>query len=469
MSDFQKIFNFSLQDAERVFAEILKKGNFGELYFEYSETVSVMIEDRIVKSAGKSLSGGVGVRVIDGESTGFAFCETYNLKDIVKAGKFASAMAQSPSNIVISAFKEIEKGDYYAAEFLGEDFSLEERVNILKRLENYAFNYSASIEKVTARLTDSVNYVFVVNSEGEWGFDFRPFVSVSVSSIAVNGKNRQFGKDGFAKRGGFELITEDILKGLAEEASRKAVLNLSAKPAPAGVMPVVLAPGESGVLIHESVGHPLEADFIRKKTSAYAGRVGDKVASEKCTVIDDGTVENNTGSLNFDDELTESQKSVLIENGILKGFMSDRLNASLLGIKPSGNGRRESFKYPPLPRMRVTYLEKGQDNPEDIIKSVKKGIYCCSFAGGQVDISNGDFVFVPNEAYYVEEGKILYPVKNLTLIGNGPDVLTKVDMVGYDLKFSNGNWICGKGQSVPVGIGLPTVRISEMTVGGMKV
>ncbi len=462
---------FNLNDANKVFSEILKKGQFAELYLEVSESISVTFEDNIIKSAGRVQLGGVGVRVIEGETTGYSYCESFDLNSIISAGKFASAAASNRNNkISIPAeFREVKGHNLYSANYILDGFELSKRVEILKKITDFAYKYSRFIKKADARITDSITKVLIINSSGEYGFDFRPVVNVSVSVIAEKDGKREFGRDGFAARGGFELINDNLLKKLANEASRKGILNLDAKPAPAGLMPVILKAGESGVLIHESVGHPLEADFIRKKSSAYTGRVGEKVASSLCTIIDDGTIPNNTGSLNFDDELTKTQKTVLIENGVLQGFMTDRLNADLLSIPYSGNGRRESFKYNPIPRMRVTYLEKGKENPEDIIKSVKKGVLCCSFAGGQVDISSGDFVFVPNESYFVEDGKIKYPVKNLTLIGNGPDVLTKVDMVGFDLTFSTGNWICGKGQSVPVGIGMPTIRIKEITVGGMQV
>ncbi len=461
---------FDLKDANKVFSEILKKGQFAELYLEVSESISVIFEDNIIKSAGRVQQGGVGVRVIDGETTGYSYCESFDLNSIIKAGKFASLAASKKNNVKIPiVFEEVKGHSLYSANYILDGYELSKRVDILKRITDFAYKYSSFIKKANARITDSFTRIMIINSSGEYGFDFRPEINVSVSVIAEKEGKREFGRDGFAARGGFELINNNLLKKLANEASRKAILNLEAKPAPAGLMPVILKAGESGVLIHESVGHPLEADFIRKKSSAYTGRVGEKVASSLCTIIDDGTIPQNTGSLNFDDELTKTQKTVLIEKGVLKGFMTDRLNADLLSIPYSGNGRRESFKHNPIPRMRVTYLDKGEDNPEDIIKSVKKGVLCCSFAGGQVDISSGDFVFVPNESYFVEDGEIKYPVKNLTLIGNGPDVLNRVDMVGCDLTFSTGNWICGKGQSVPVGIGMPTIRIKEITVGGMQV
>ncbi len=467
MEDF---FGFSIEDANKVFASILKKGQFGELFLEFSESISVVFEDDIVKSAVRVQEGGVGVRVVEGETTGYSYCESFDLESILKAGKFASAIASSGKSFLIKEeFKEIKGHNLYRVESILDIFQLNKRVEILKTVSTLAYNYSPLIKKANARCSDSLTRVLIINSKGEYGFDIRPFVNVSVNTIAERENKREFGRDGFAARGGFEFITDEVLKKISSEASRKAILNLDAKPAPAGSMPVILKAGESGVLIHESVGHPLEADFIRKKSSAYTGRVGEKVASSLCTIIDDGTIPDNTGSLNFDDELVLTQKTTLIEKGILKAFMTDRLNADLLSIPYSGNGRRESFKSNPIPRMRVTYLDKGEDAPEDILKSVKKGVLCCSFAGGQVDISSGDFVFVPNESYLIEDGKIKYPVKNLTLIGNGPDVLTRVDMVGHDLKFSTGNWICGKGQSVPVGIGMPTIRIKEITVGGMQI
>ena len=465
-----EFFGFTLEDANRVFAEILKKGQFAELYFEFTERVSVSFEDDIVKIAKTSQSGGVGVRVVEGETTGYAYCESFDLKSIIKTGKFASSIASQINTLTFPVmFSEVKGLSLYSASLILKDFRLQERVKLLKEITGLAYRHSDLIKRADASISDKVKKIFIVNSDGQYGFDTRPFVSLSLSVVAERDGKREFGRSGFAKRSGYELINGDVLKNVSHKACKKAIQNLDAKPAPAGVMPVVLGAGESGVLIHESVGHPLEADFIRKKSSAYTGRVGEKVASSLCTIVDDGTIPGNTGSLNFDDELTITEKTVLIEKGILKTFMTDKLNAKAVGIPLTGNGRRESFQYNPIPRMRVTYMDRGEDNPEDIIKSVKKGILCLSFAGGQVDIASGDFVFVPDESFFIENGEVKYPVKNLTLIGNGPDVLTKVDMVGHDLKFSSGNWICGKGQAVPVGIGMPTVRIAEITVGGAEV
>ena len=466
--DLFKFFNFDLKDAQKVFNAFLKRGQKGELYFEFTESLAINFEDDIVKSASKIQEGGVGVRVIDGTTTGYSYCETFDIESIIKAGKVASQIvSEKIGNAISLNFNEVksEKILYKSNQIL-DSFPLKERVNYLKTLVSHSYAYSHLIKKTKARITDSVSKVLIINSDGEYGGDIRPYISLSLNAIAEKNGKREFGREGFAKKGGYELLNSNVLKYIATEASRKATLNLDSRPAPAGLMPVVLTAGESGVLIHESVGHPLEADFIRKKSSAYTGRIGEEVASPLCTIIDDGTIPNSTGSLHFDDELTPSEKTVLIEKGVLKGFMTDKLNAEILSIPLTGSGRRESFRVNPIPRMRTTYLDRGEDCPEDIIKSVKKGILCCSFAGGQVDISSGDFVFVPSESYLIQDGKIAYPVKNLTLIGNGPDVLTRVDMVGYDLKFSDGNWICGKGQSVPVGIGMPTIRIKEITVGG---
>jgi TldD protein len=452
--------------AEKVFGKGFTKGEFCELFLQYSVVTSVRVEDGIVKSASKSVIAGTGVRVVDGDTTGYAYTESFKFDKILKACKFAQAVAKSGGSYKPVHPFSVDSGNYYSEEIPISTVDLNSRVKIVKNALDGAKKYSDYIKKVTVNLVDSTDNIFIINSNGEYGEDFQPSITLSVTAVAEKEGNVQFGKSGCGKRQGYEFFNEFNPYEYGKLASKQAVTMLDAKSAPAGVMPVVLGAGESGVLIHESVGHPLEADFIKKGTSAYSGRVGEKVASSLCTVVDDGTVPYNRGSINFDDELSLSKRTVLIENGVLKGFMHDRITARALKSEITGNGRRESFKYNPIPRMRTTYLEGGKYDKNEIVKSVKKGIYCVSFAGGQVDIASGDFVFVPSEAWLIEDGKITCPVKNLTLIGNGPDVLTKVEMIGNDFKISDSSWVCGKGQSVPVGIGMPTLKISAMTVGG---
>ncbi len=458
---------FSSEDAGRVFSSI-RKGTFFDLFLQYRVSTSVRIEDGILKSSTRSVSAGSGVRVVDGESTGYSFCESFEPGEIIRAAGFAQAIAGSgKSGIQAAGGQRILPGNFYSQKIPLMKTSVDERAKLVRRALKAAKDFSHLIDRVTINMTDTEDQILIFNSLGEWGMDIRPMVTLSVTARASRGGNFQFGRSGIGMRMGFEVFDQvESPESIGRRAAKQALTMLDARPAPAGAMPVVLASGESGVLIHESVGHPLEADFIWKKASAYTGRVGEQVASPLCTVVDDGTIPSNRGALGFDDELTPVKRSVLIENGILKGFMNDRITSETLKLERSGNGRRQSFRYPPIPRMRATFMAEGKSSPEEIISEVKKGVYCVAFAGGQVNIASGDFVFVPSEAYLIENGKITAPIKNLTLIGNGPDALTRVDRVGNDFKLSTGTWICGKGQSVPVGIGLPTVRISRLTVGG---
>ena len=347
------------------------------------------------------------------------------------------------------------------------DAALPRKIAWIEEAEQAARAADPRIVKVTAILADSLSAVMIATSDGRILRDMRPMLRFSVSVVAEQNGNRQIGVSSGGGRIGTEYFETHLSPAdHGREAARQALLLLEAIDAPAGPLELILAPAESGVLLHESVGHPLEADFIRKRTSAYTDRVGDRVASELVTVIDDGSIPNDRGSINFDDEGTLPKRTVLIEKGILKGYMHDRISANRFDVEPTGNGRRDSYQSPPIPRMTVTFLADGAHDPEEIFHSTRKGIYCKSFRGGQVDISNGDFVFVPIEAYLVENGKITAPVKNLTIIGNGPDALSRVTMTGNDFAFSDGRWTCGKGQHVPVGVGLPTIKISEITVGG---
>jgi len=466
---FKDKFGFNLQLADKIFSKGFFKGDFCELFLQYSLTTSVRIEDGIVKSASKSVTAGTGIRILDKDTTGYAYTESFKFDKILKACDFAQAVASSSASYNSVNPIAVEKGNFYNEEIPINSVDLQRRVEIVKEAMKGAENYSNLIKKVTVNLVDSEDRIFIINSNGQYGEDFQPSITFSVTSMAEKDGNVQFGRSGCGGRSGFEFFDKFNPTQTGIKASKQSVTMLDAVNAPAGSMPVILGAGESGVLIHESVGHPLEADFIKKGTSAYTGRVGEKVAAENCTIVDDGTIAGNRGSMNFDDELSPSKRTVLIENGVLKGFMHDRITANALNSEITGNGRRESFKYNPIPRMRTTYLEGGKYCEDEILSSVKKGIYCVSFAGGQVDIASGDFVFVPSEAWLIENGKLVCPVKNLTLIGNGPDVLTKVDMVGNDFTISDSSWVCGKGQSVPVGIGMPTLKISEMTVGGSHI
>jgi len=443
-------------------------GDYADFYYEYSLVNSIVLEDGIVKNAGIRISKGCGIRVVSGEQTGYAFTENLSFESLAKAANTASEIARTKNSTRLADLTEKKFKSLYDIKNSMDSLSLKEKIDLIKNAENSAFDAGSLISKVSISYTDELKSILFADSEGRLLKDVQPMLIFYVNVIAEKNGNKQRGLSSVGGRFGIDYFTEVMTASdHGKAASKQAITMLDAIDSPAGPMEVILAPGESGILLHEAIGHPLEADFNRKGTSAYTGRLGEKVASNLCNIIDSGIIPNNRGSINFDDEGHESKENVLIENGVLRRYMNDKISAGYFKTDPSGNGRRESFKNIPLPRMTCTYMLNGSSDPEEIIKSTKKGIFCKTFSGGQVDISNGDFVFVPSEAYLIENGSIKNPIKNLTLIGNGPDVLTKVSMVGNDLKISNGTWTCGKdSQSVPVGVGLPTVKISEMTVGG---
>jgi TldD protein len=407
------------------------------------------------------------VRVVIGEQTGYAYTEDLSPAAMKKAALTAAAIAQNSAGREIPEVSVGRAEDRYPVEIPPETRDVDQKIALIREAEAAALGHDPRIKRVNASFAETKSDVTVATSEGLLLSDTRPMMRFSVEAVSEDGNGRHQGRSSGGGRLGMEYF--QLVKSPADhgrDASRRALLLLEAKDAPAGPMEVILGPAESGILLHESVGHPLEADFNRKGTSAYAGRIGEQVASPLCTVIDDATVANDRGAISFDDEGVMGQRTVLIENGILRGYMHDKISARFFDTAATGNGRRESYKYHPIPRMTTTYMMAGESDPEEIIASTAKGIYCVSFVGGQVDISNGDFVFVPSEAYLIEDGKLTAPVKNLTLIGNGPDVMNRITMVGTDFGISDGMWTCGKGQTVPVGVGLPTVKISEITVGG---
>jgi TldD protein len=444
-------------------------GDFADLYYEYSQNNIFTLEDGIIKNASERISLGLGIRVVRGEQTGYAYTEDLTFEKMKKAALTASSISKIKNKRNIENIDEKIKNNYYPISRPIEDLSISSKIEMIKEGEKSAFGYDQKIIKVNVNFAHTNKHILILNSEGNLLEDVRPLLWYSVSALAEKDGRRYLGTGKSGGRVGLEYFTDISPSDIGKKAARQAITMLDAIDAPAGGMEVVLAAAESGVLLHEAVGHPLEGDFNRIGNSAYSGRIGQKVASELCTVIDNGKISNNSGALNFDDEGNPTKENVLIEKGRLVGYMHDRISANYFKVEPTGNGRRESYQYHPIPRMTTTYMPNGKHDPEEIIKSVKKGIYCMTFSGGQVDISNGDFVFVPSEAYLIENGIITRPIKNLTLIGNGPDVLTKVVMVGNDFKFSDGVWWCGKGQTVPVGIGLPMVKISEITVGGSSI
>jgi TldD protein len=447
--------------------------DYADLYFESCVSESVSMEESLVKRATKSVSQGVGVRATAGEKTGFAYSDELTKKDLELAADTARYIANSPSGdgaAVSVPVCQRPSRDLYPIERAQAEVATADRVSLLNAIDAEARRYDPRIKNVMASFNTEYKVVMVATSDGTLIGDVQPLSRLQVTCIAEEDGQRQAGSFGGGGRVGFEFYHEgDRYLGYAREAARAAILNLSAIEAPAGVMPVVLGGGWPGILLHEAIGHGLEADFNRKKTSAFSQLLGKRVASDVCTIVDDGTLPGRRGSLNMDDEGTPTGRTVLIEHGILRGYITDKLNARLMGIPVTGNGRRESYQSVVLPRMTNTFMLAGASDPEEIIRSVDRGLYAVSFGGGQVDITNGKFVFSASEAYLIEGGKVTRPVKGATLIGSGPEILTKVSMVGHDLKLDEGIGTCGKdGQSVPVGVGLPTIRIDEITVGGTQ-
>jgi TldD protein len=469
-SFFAAKFGITERDLESYLSEALSAGgDYADLYFEYLSTSSIGIDEGIVKSASESVTLGVGIRVIAGERTGYAYSDDLSPEKIRKAARVAALIARGPASVVKTGFQEASKHNLYPMITSPHEVSLTERVDLVKRADAAARAYDHRVFQVIANYADSIREVLVASSDGRLSFDRQPMARMGVAALAreADGVPQQ----GYSGGGGRVtldfFLNEKTPEHFAREAARQAIVQLTAIDAPAGESVVVLGPGWPGILLHEAVGHGLEADFNRKGVSAFSGRIGQQVASPLCTVIDDGTIGSRRGSLNVDDEGVPTQKNVLIENGILRGYLQDTLSARLLGSASTGSGRRESYQHIPMPRMTNTYMLAGQSDPGDIIRSVQKGIYCTTFGGGQVDITSGNFVFQATESYLIEDGKLTRPVKGATLIGNGPEALKYVSMVGNDLQLDEGIGICGKeGQSVPVGVGIPTVKIDKMTVGG---
>lgn len=472
-SETADLAHFELQERELELAlgrVRVRDVDYADIFLESRISESVSMEEGIVKRAVKNVSRGAGVRANAGEKTGFAYSDDLTRKDLEIAADTARYIANSSQGTVPVAVTRESSGrqNLYPLDTPVTEISLEDRVQLLHLIDTEARKFDSRITKVMASFSLEHRMMLVATTDGMLTGDVQPLTRLQVSCIAEDGKTRQVGTFGGGGRVAFSFYYEqDRAKHYAREAARQAVLNLDAVEAPAGIMPVVLGGGWPGILLHEAIGHGLEADFNRRKTSAFSNLIGQRVASETCTIVDDGTLPGRRGSLNIDDEGTPTSRTVLIENGILRGYLTDRLNARLMGIPLTGNGRREDFRSIPLPRMTNTFMLAGNSDPEDILRSVKRGLYAVSFGGGQVDITNGKFVFSASEAYLIEDGKVTKPVKGATLIGHGPEALKKVSMVGHDVKLDEGIGTCGKeGQSVPVGVGLPTIRIDEMTVGG---
>jgi TldD protein len=457
------------QALDRVFGKLLGHAvDSGDIYFQSTRYESWLLEDGIVKEGAHSIEQGAGVRAISGDKTGFAYSDEILMPALLEASQAARAIAGRGEAGKLQAWHRGEGNILYPALDPLEGMTADDKVALLRRVDAEARRQDPRVREVMVSLAGVHEVMMVAVSDGTLAADVRPLIRFNVNVIVEHNGRREQGNAGGGGRTEYAyFIEEDRALGYAREAVRQALVNLEAVDAPAGVMAVVLGPGWPGILLHEAIGHGLEGDFNRKGTSAFSGRVGQQVASPLCTVVDDGTLQGRRGSLNVDDEGTKTQHTVLIEKGILKGYLQDRLNAGLMGVAPTGNGRRESYAHLPLPRMTNTYMLAGESDPQGIIGSVKKGLYAVNFGGGQVDITSGKFVFTASEAYLIENGKVTRPVKGATLIGNGPDVLKRVSMVGSDLQLDSGVGTCGKeGQSVPVGVGQPTLLIDELTVGG---
>ncbi|MGC2519599.1 MAG: metalloprotease TldD [Burkholderiales bacterium] len=452
----------------RVFGSLLShRLDYADLYFQYSRSEGWSLEEGIVKSGSFNIDQGVGVRAISGEKTAFAYSDEISLPALEDAARATRAIARSGGNHHPVPVRQGTGLQLYPA--LDPLASLEDtrKVKLLERIENLCRSRDPRVAQVMATLAAEYEVVLVARSDGMLAADVRPLVRLSVQVIAEQDGRREQGSAGGGGRGDYAYFTEERLHEYSSKAVDQALVNLDSRPAPAGSMTVVLGPGWPGVLLHEAIGHGLEGDFNRKGSSAFSGKIGRKVAARGVTVVDDGTLPGRRGSLNIDDEGNPTQCNTLIEDGVLRGYMQDSLNARLMGVPVTGNGRRESYANVVLPRMTNTYMLNGDKDPQEIIASVKHGLYAVNFGGGQVDITNGKFVFAATEAYMIENGKVTYPVKGATLVGNGPDVLKRVSMVGNDLALDTGVGTCGKdGQSVPVGVGQPTLRIDGLTVGG---
>jgi TldD protein len=456
---------------EQVLASLMRPGvDAADLYFQRTVSEGWFFEDGIVKSGSHHTEQGVGVRAIAGEKQGFAYSDELAMPALSDAAGAAAAIVRQGQSGIVAARSTPNRAALYSAANPLLGWNTNQKLDLLRRADATARAADPRVTQVMVTLAANHEVILIACTDGTLAADVRPLVRMNVTVIVEHNGRREQGNSGGGGRGAYgDFFSFDVADAHAREAVRVALVALESVPAPAGAMPVVLGPGWPGVLLHEAVGHGLEGDFNRKGTSAYSGRIGEKVASPLCTIVDDGTLVNRRGSLTLDDEGTPTQCTTLIENGILRGYIQDKMNARLMGMAPTGNGRRESFAHLPMPRMTNTYMLPGQDDPAEIIASVKKGIYAVNFGGGQVDITSGNFVFSTTEAYLIEDGKVTRPVKGATLIGNGPEALSRVSMVGNDLKLDAGIGVCGKeGQSVPVGVGQPTLKLDQITVGGTQ-
>ena len=449
--------------------------DYADVYFQSCWHESLVLEDSIIKDGSFNIDRGVGVRAVSGEKTGFAYSDQINLLALTQSAKAARGITRSGGDGKVQAFTPYAPGDIYAPVNPLNSFDKHQKIALLEEIDRYIRTKEPMVKEVSVSINGVYEQILVAALDGTYAADIRPLVRLSISVLIEKGDKREHGSAGGGGRYGYEHFLQDAGDGktialmYADEALRQALINIDADEAPAGTMPVVLGAGWPGVLLHEAVGHGLEGDFNRKGSSMFSGQLGQQVTSSLCTIVDDGTLKDRRGSINIDDEGVPGQYNVLVEGGKLKGYMQDKLNARLMGVAPTGNGRRESYAHLPMPRMTNTYMLPGEHSPEEIIASVKKGVYAPNFGGGQVDITSGKFVFSASEAYLIENGKITRPIKGTTLIGSGIEAMQQVSMVGNDLEIDRGVGVCGKaGQSVPVGVGQPTLKIESMTVGGTQ-
>jgi TldD protein len=461
-------YNLDVADLDGVFETLMThQVDYADLYFQYTRAEGWSLEEGQVKSGSFNIDQGVGVRAVSGEKTAFAYSDDISMPALMQAAQATRAIASAGSKRAHHAVTRSDEHRLYVPHDPLASLKDTDKVAALEKLERYARELDPRVTQVMASLAGEYDVVLIARSDGKLAADVRPLVRMSLQVIVEQDGRREQGSAGGGGRFDYAYFSDAVLREYARLAVHQAIVNLDARPAPAGTMTVVLGSGWPGILLHEAIGHGLEGDFNRKGSSAFSGRVGERVAATGVTVVDDGTIARRRGSLNVDDEGNPTQNTVLIENGILKGYMQDTLNARLMGVPVTGNARRESYAHIPMPRMTNTYMLNGDKDPQEIVKSVKHGLYAVNFGGGQVDITSGKFVFSAAEAYMIEDGKVTYPVKGATLIGNGPDVLTRVSMIGNDMALDPGVGTCGKeGQSVPVGVGQPTLRIDGLTVGG---
>ena len=457
------------RDIEKTLGQIIVHDiDYADLYFEYSRAETWVLEEGIIREGSHSIDQGVGIRAVSGDKSGFAYADEIVLPALSEAAQSARAIARSGGAGSLQVWQNRNIAPRYRADNPLDSASSDEKIALLQRIDRETRNRDPRVKQVIASLSAAYSATLIASSDGVYSADIRPLVRLNINVIVEHNGRLEKGGSGGGGRFGYEYFRDGgIVSGYIDDAVTQALNNLEAAPAPAGAMTVVLGPGWPGILLHEAIGHGLEGDFNRKGTSAFSNRIGQRVAAESVTVVDDGAIENRRGSLTVDDEGTPTQATTLIERGILKNYMQDKLNARLMGMKPTGNGRRESYAHLPMPRMTNTYMLGGEYDPEEIIGSVQKGVYASHFGGGQVDITNGKFVFSASQAWLIENGRLATPIKGATLIGNGPDVLTRVSLTGNDMQLDSGIGVCGKdGQSVPVGVGQPTIRIDELTVGG---